>query len=289
MRVYQITVDGRIIFVRADSAETALRIARNTVGSNAQLANDGNPVTEGVAREAAGAQFIRQDGTSQFARGVTISNDRDRGNFFNSSFRFPVSDPEPVPEAAAPITSGAVDAGALQQGQDLFPFGSFLEAAGARGFDPEGQFGTTVRRQFDPLRAASRLAGVVQGLPSEEDTSFQQFFGENIGRGGQIASQTLQNLFAGNLAPTGLAQGRAQQFLNPDVLTEQGRGDVNTLRQLARSAGAEQFSPFVARNLLPGRGRVTRELEALQARGGFGAQGNQTFQEFLTGQFGLRF
>lgn len=273
--------DGNDTWVRisASSRGDAIRKARGRGVTGTILGQD-NPDKDDYIGDST-RDFLLRAGDSV----ISLSTANTGGEDFDPT----------APAPAEPFTAGTSDdPGPTEQDFDrdrFFSEGSFLNAARELGLDPEGQFGGGIRRQFAPLQAASQLAGVVQGLP-ENQTLFQDFFEQNLGRGNQVAGNALRNLFQGNLSGQATAGARAGEFSNIDF-TGQTPGDIgraNTLRDLSRSALTSRVGGFVGANLAPSQARVTRDLASINAAGGFGTGENPaTFQDFLRGQFGLQF
>ena len=212
-------------------------------------------------------------------------------------------------EVAKPLSSE--ETAARREAENQFRFGSFLDAVGERAF---GQFGSTLQKNFNPLDAASNLAGITSNLPtqvsSDQPMSARDFFGDSgdgagsrATRGNEVAANTLRALFGGNIregtvsgpdgGPDMLVKDRAAQFSSAtgglDQGTEQGQQDLSTLRRLGRGAATNQRGSFVGGNLLPSQSRVNARLQQLLASGGFGVGENQNSNDFIRQQFGLNF
>lgn len=219
--------------------------------------------------------------------------ERSEGGFYN----LPKGGDPPSDKTTG--TAAVLDKGsaaAIREAEERFRYGSFLNAAGPAA---SGQFGSTVRDQFTPLDAASKLAGIVSGLPGmdkaitpDDPQTAHGFFSGGLGKANEIAAVALRGLFEGRTTDSPLAPGRVEEFLNPDVGTERGETDMNTMRRLGRAAGTHQMGSFIGGNLLPDSNRVYDRLQQLLASGGFGTQDgstNPTAADFIRQQFGLNF
>ena len=333
-KIYKITsIHGNTDYVHASSDDEARRIASEyyfeiggpagdkvratseTTSSTSGLVG-GRVLTSGGGESGTGPRLVgritNEKPLGDYWKTVTLSPDAfwDNNRTVAPKKLNPLFDPEKDQHLQMSATGEASDAALLRADEDRNRFGSFLEAAAQR-FGPnayEGQFGSTIGRQFNPLARASRLAGVVQGfgnqLTQDDPFTSRQFFRDRLKAnpsGFAASEEALRKLFAGEFASGNLnvggedvlASDRAAQMLSPDTATDQGEADVQLLLGLGRDALRSQRGSFIGGNLAPSNDRVQARLQQLLATGGFGAQGTtggrQSVGDFTRQQFGLNF